>query len=373
MRANSVVSQQFQHYPEDDLRAARDRLNDTLIDGQETWILGKLYDLTIEIGTFCGQVSIPAGTPPQESERLISERRSLTHFLREQAACDEARRALEKLDLQGPPDDVHTEIRALVQRATEAYREALRAARLIHDDNPDHVIHDAGGVALPFEGQMSLWEQQLAGIREANRNVGLLDHLAKTQAGLIDGAKEASKAAKEVSTELEVRRASLNDLRAQEASRNLSTHFASLASSERWKGALLRALSIVSLVGAMAIAWTAGVSKDSLDSWTLLSRHLAITLLLAGGAAYVAKLASSHYTFGQWARSIQVQLDSFEGFIGVVEDQGARDRMREEFGRRVLGAPPQATDDGSTGLTTGELLQLLASTRPPSSAGAKGA
>lgn len=67
------------------------------------------------------------------------------------------------------------------------------------------------------------------------------------------------------------------------------------------------------------------------------------------------------------AKSIQVQLDSFEGFVGVVEERGTRDRMREEFGRRVLGAPPQTSADSSPTLTTGELLQLLAAIRRPDS------
>ncbi|MER7607907.1 hypothetical protein [Nocardioides sp. NPDC127503] len=369
---SSERSQQVLLYPEQELKTALGRLDVDSVDGQEGWVLGKLYELTIEIGTCGGQMPMPAGAMPTPAELERAESRTLTHFLREQTACDEARKTLENFDLQGPPAEVRSRIRSIVPKAADAYRAALHDARRVHGEYRDHVIFSAGGITLPFEEAMNWWDHRLTAIREAIVHLSLLDHLAETKSSLLDDVQKALRDVKEASTDLETQRASLKDLRAQEASRNLSTHFETLARNERWKGAALRVLSVAALAAAMAIAWTAGVSKESLASWTELSRHLALTLLLAGGAAYGAKLASSHYTFGQWARSIQVQLDSFEGFIGVVEEQGARDRMREEFGRRVLGAPPQATDDGSTGLTAGELLQVLASTRAPSSPASKG-
>ncbi|MFJ9389818.1 hypothetical protein ACIRON_13410 [Nocardioides sp. NPDC101246] len=373
MSENSEArSQQVLLYPEQELRAALDRLDADFVDGQEAWVLGKLYELTLEIGTSGGQVTMPAGAVPSTAELKKFESRTLTHLLREQPACDEARKALENLDLQGSPADIRSQIRSIVPRAADAYRTALHEARRVHGENRDHVIFSAGGTVLPFEETMNWWDHRLTAVREAIVHLSLLDRLAETKASLLDEIQQALKDVKEASTDLETQRTSLKDLRAQEASRNLSTHFETLARNERWKGAALRVLSVAALLAAMGIAWTAGVSKESLGSWTELSRHLALTLLLAGGAAYGAKLASSHYTFGQWARSIQVQLDSFEGFIGVVEEQSARDRMREEFGRRVLGAPPQATDDGSTGLTAGELLQVLASARASSSPASKG-
>ena len=359
-------------HTEQELSAALRRLDDASSDGQELWLLGEVYKLAIEIGTSCGQGTVPESANTEEQAEAAS--RTLTGALRHEPAFADARAALAKFDVARPADELCDAARQVIRRVSEAYREALRDAKRRHGaDEVVELIRDTAGNVLPFHKQMSSWDQQFAMIQQVNQLLGLMDHLAQRQAAMSEAVEDAINDAKAANELIETKRMELADLRAQEASRNLSEHFEALAKAERRKGLGLRGLAVVALFGALCVAllpevsWMPNTVDQDALSWPVLSRHLAITLLLTGGAAYAAKLASSHYAFGQWAKSIQIQLDSFEGFIGVVEDQNARDRMREEFGRRVLGAPPQASDDAGPGVSTGELLQLLSSVRASSS------
>ncbi|MCD4535948.1 hypothetical protein LRP67_17810 [Nocardioides sp. cx-169] len=328
--------------------------------------LGKLFELLIEIAQFSGQARVSRTDQLSLREQEEAARGTLMHFLQEQSGLVGARSRLENLNLKQSPEVRQAEIRETVLATVSAYRESLSRALADWRQGKDALkIHASYGAEVPFEEQVNTWLRRLADIETADLQLGLLAHLGEVGANLRDQAEAAVMEAREASTQLEDQRRQLNDLRAQEASRELSTHFVNLAKSERRKGAMLRAIAGAAVGVALWVTWDSGVSTERGGSWTALSEHLALALLLAGGAAYAARLASSHYTFGQWAKSLQVQLDSFEAFIGVVEEQAARDRMREEFGRRVLGAPPQATEDANPGLTTGQLIQLLTAARTP--------
>ena len=356
---------------EDDLRSGLQRLRGSSTEAQELWLLGQTYELCIEIDLMCGQGPVPI--PPTRDELREASGRTLIAELRGIRELESARLSLAEFDFEQPADEVAAGARTVIGRVSEAYLEGLSTVRSIRDhlDNVE-LIRDTSGLVLSFREQISMWMQQLRSIQQANRQLGLINHLTQRQTALTQSVQDAVEDAKKAGELIETKRGELAAVRAQEASRELSDHFKQLAKAERWKGVGLRVLSVVALVAALAVAlspessWIPASSDDGSQSWSVLSRHLAITLLLAGAAAYAARLASTHYNFGQWAKSIQVQLDSFEGFVGVVEDAGARDRMREEFGRRVLGAPPQGSDEAATGLTTGELLQLMRSVRAPS-------
>jgi hypothetical protein len=78
-------------------------------------------------------------------------------------------------------------------------------------------------------------------------------------------------------------------------------------------------------------------------------------------AAYLARLAGQHRTQANWAKSIEVQLDSFELFMGPIKDSASINEIHVEFARRVLGAPPERGNSRSdaTTLSAADVLALL--------------
>lgn len=353
---------------ESDLRSALSRLRGSSASAQELWLLERVYDLAIDLELKAGQGPVPV--PPTPVEQREAASRTLTAEFRGNPSFEAARYALTQFDFDEPEDLLASKAREVIKHVCDAYLEAITGARA-HRLTLDAVelIRDTSSLIIPFNEQMSMWTQELRSISQTNRLLGLIDRLTQRHESLVESVQDAVGDAQKADALIEIKRQTLADLQAQESSRQLSGHFETLAQQERRKGAALRMLSVLALALALVVVlnpsvdWVPNLMVADPESWTALSRHLAITLLLAGGAAYAARLASVHYGFGQWAKSIQIQLDSFQGFIGVVEDPSARDRMREEFGRRVLGAPAQAPEDASAGMTTGDLLQLVTSLR----------
>ncbi len=190
-------------------------------------------------------------------------------------------------------------------------------------------------------------------------DVRLLTELERRGASTLEAAQTVALRVEQDRVALEQLKQEIRELTSRKAQAELSGHFEKLAREQGVASWLFRA-------GASVLAITAGVVGVRLGpgttGWGDALAHAAIVLAIGGLSAYVARLGSSHRLTADWARSIKVQMDSFEDFIATIDDSATRQRIHEEFARRVLGAPPTGSGD-ETPLPMGQLIELVAAAR----------
>lgn len=71
---------------------------------------------------------------------------------------------------------------------------------------------------------------------------------------------------------------------------------------------------------------------------------LAILGAIFGLAGYLGRQAGHHRDLAVWARTINVQLQTFEAFLDPIGDEANRDHARLAFASRVFGAVPQSKE-----------------------------
>lgn len=138
---------------------------------------------------------------------------------------------------------------------------------------------------------------------------------------------------------------------------SLSTHFAKYAGGERWAANTFRVLT----VGAVAGGLTGVLATGPLDpgDWAGITYRIAIAAAAAGLAAYFGRQAGQHRRMYNWAKSMEVQLQSFPAFIDSVEDED-RSAIYRTFSRRVLSAPPEKTGESNEdSVGAAQLLDLI--------------
>ncbi|MEV7801112.1 hypothetical protein AB0O14_18675 [Microbacterium foliorum] len=134
----------------------------------------------------------------------------------------------------------------------------------------------------------------------------------------------------------------------------LEKSFESTAKTSAWTAWVFRAATIVTLVVTVCFGlyYAAGSTAESVDNWHEVVYRVAILSALAGIAAYLGRQASNYHRIAMWAQAIEIQLKSFRGFIGEIEDPESRQTMIALFAKRVLEAPPdgKASNDEVTNL-----------------------
>lgn len=150
---------------------------------------------------------------------------------------------------------------------------------------------------------------------------------------------------------------------------SISEHFATYSKSELRSANIFRILTIVGVLGALAIAL--GLKLPEAGDWTGLAFRLAILAAFGTLSAYFARQAGQHRRMFNWARSMEIQLKSFPAFIEPIALEERGDIYRA-FARRVLGSPPEkdgtAADDAMPATQLLDLVVTLAK-RSQSSAG----
>lgn len=154
----------------------------------------------------------------------------------------------------------------------------------------------------------------------------------------------------------------------------LSSYFSGYATTELRSANVFRIATIGSIVIAI-VAALAGpyflpfASPDAMTEWQEVVYRLTVVLGIGALAAYFGRQAGQHRNVYNWARSIQVQLESFPAFAEMA-DETQRSESFSLFARRVLGAPPERQRDksGDAQVDTQQifdLLSLIAKRLPP--------
>ncbi|GAA4712971.1 hypothetical protein [Nocardioides conyzicola] len=201
---------------------------------------------------------------------------------------------------------------------------------------------------------LTAWRNRSTVLKESLRALRLLDGLTERTRPVLESIAESRAETEEAGKQLDALRAELVQARAERAQGELSKQFKSLAEREHKSSRWLRWATY----GLVAVAALAALMAPRASGWAEVVGRLALASIFAGASAYTARLASVHRNTGDWANSVRVQLDTFEDFLGAIDSDDARMRVYEEFGRRVLGAPPLASGDGENAMPVGQIVEL---------------
>lgn len=138
---------------------------------------------------------------------------------------------------------------------------------------------------------------------------------------------------------------------------SLAEHFERYARREWWSANIFRGLTILAIGGAVVLA--VALPKPTTGDWVTLSYRLAQLVGVAALATYFGRQAAQHRRVFNWARSMQVQLQSFPAFIEPVTDADTRGGIYGAFARRVLGAPPEKGGSSDEAYPNQQVIELL--------------
>ncbi|SEB36082.1 hypothetical protein [Microbacterium hydrocarbonoxydans] len=167
----------------------------------------------------------------------------------------------------------------------------------------------------------------------------------------------------ELNAELQDSAAKAKDAAGIIGAASLATHFGRYADDEERAANMFRVSALVGFAAALSFALIFGNGANSVltfeNEWTALAFKAAGAIGIGGIAAYLARQSGQHRRMANWARSMEVQLQSFPAFIEpLAYEQQAE--MYALLARRVLTAPPERsgnTSDDSVGAT--QLLDVV--------------
>lgn len=144
---------------------------------------------------------------------------------------------------------------------------------------------------------------------------------------------------------------------------SLASWFDDYGKREHLASSFFRLLAFVGLASAACLAWWFFLeSETQVFSASSLVFRAAILLAVAAFSTYAIRLASQHRQQGSWAKSIAVQLKSFQAFIRPVADGATKDAIYLQFAKRILGESPLTTGDkheSSLNITAQDLISLV--------------
>jgi hypothetical protein len=126
---------------------------------------------------------------------------------------------------------------------------------------------------------------------------------------------------------------------------DLSSYFGTYGKTELRTANLFR----IATLGALMVIVAAAIFVPHTDLGDLsgIVYRIAILAALSALVAYLSSQSSHHRKTGVWARSMQIQLQSFPAFIEPLAAGESRDAIYVSFASRVLGAPPASTKNAS--------------------------
>lgn len=126
------------------------------------------------------------------------------------------------------------------------------------------------------------------------------------------------------------------------AGSELTKHFDGFAASNALAARLYRGSSIVLTFLVLGAALWTYVSVQPNEPLEVIWRS---SLLVGsiGLAAYLARQGAMHHELGTWAKTIAVQLSTFESYLASVEDEEAIAELRQRFAHRVFMSEPSPT------------------------------
>lgn len=123
------------------------------------------------------------------------------------------------------------------------------------------------------------------------------------------------------------------------AGSELTRHFDEFVARNSLAAGLYRASSIVLTVLVLGAALWTYIYAEPDDSLALIWRS---SLLVGsiGLAAYLARQGAMHHELATWAKTIAVQLSTFESYLASVEDEETVAELRQRFAHRVFMSEP---------------------------------
>jgi hypothetical protein len=144
----------------------------------------------------------------------------------------------------------------------------------------------------------------------------------------------------------------------------LTQRFAALSKQQLRTATRFRWLTAVGvLVGIGGTYWIAFASGASHSGGTTTGDAIIRVSLLGavlGLATYFGRQAGYHRDIGTWAKTIEEQLLTFDGYMEPIHDETIRDGMRAAFAARVFGSTPESKDDSGVTLGSSFINELLA-------------
>lgn len=139
----------------------------------------------------------------------------------------------------------------------------------------------------------------------------------------------------------------------------LSKGFADLQGKETFAAGVWTSFAVATTFFGIGAGWATHMIFDTADNATGIVYPAVVALAFAGLAAYFARLGGHRRHTAQWAKSIAVQLDSYEKFIHHA-DEAARGPIFDRFAARVLGDPPARNAKNETaGFTVSDVMALM--------------
>ncbi len=136
----------------------------------------------------------------------------------------------------------------------------------------------------------------------------------------------------------------------------MSSFYTTLATAETEKADLFRAWTVVLTVtgglSALIFLFTPpelfyAVANDADRIIRLIQKAIFVAGIF-GIAAYLSRQAHQHRVLGNWAKSLSVQLQTFDAYLAAVESPDVRDELRKSFAGRAFGDHPTAKGDPSS-------------------------
>lgn len=228
-------------------------------------------------------------------------------------------------------------------------------------------VDTARNQAGKFEGAGKTSEALKA--RQDHRAAGLLlreIELANLSHALQIAVRKAKTAVAEAEAAAESARAAAGIA----SGSRLSARFAALSTKQLGTATKFRWLTVIGvLAGILGTYWLAFQPGESLVAeMTAGEAIIRVSLLGAvlGLATYFGRQAGYHRDLGTWAKTIEEQLLTFDGYMEPVHDENLRDAMRASFAARVFGPTPEYREDSgvmlSSSLTSG-LLEMVGKSR----------
>lgn len=182
-----------------------------------------------------------------------------------------------------------------------------------------------------------------------------LDHFAESIRGRLRGLDEGysltstAKRAREPLASAEESASKASSAAGATADKVLSSFYEQLGKDEQDTADRFRgwAIALGSVAGLIALIFLSGGSVLRVvwldiaagDYVHLIQRGLVLAAFLAL-ATYLAKQAHQHRTMANWARSLAVQLKTFDAFIDAIDGASVRDELKKNFTLRVFGDHP---------------------------------
>lgn len=321
--------------------------------GLELFVLAETIRLWSDVLDIGGRYPSAPNLSRTESAKLEAE--AFAAHLPDQPNIDEFITRMSSVDL-----DKEADVLSVAHSSLLFLDQSLRGInRVPSADQPFDIppLLDDRGATLDSRAYVSSWRARMHVLQESSRVLRLLDGFQERAASAVEivarADQEQALAAKQLKELLEEVAAA----RSARAQTTLASQFQDLGDRERNISWALRGFTLAVLVGTVVVA--ALIPSQASDIEELVG-HLAIVLALGGTSAYVARLAGTHRSTADWARGVQVQLETFQDFLGAVDDPAVKNRIYEEFGRRVLGPPPAGVSGSGEegGLPTAQIVEL---------------